>query len=75
MRIKKVTIEYDEATYVAEGDNARSWLAWMQEAEALMRSAHRPIWNAWNQIGANMLPNPSIPTGVVDGPIDPSPAE
>ncbi|MCJ7791216.1 MAG: hypothetical protein MUP49_02200 [Dehalococcoidia bacterium] len=65
MKIKKVSVEYDERTYIAEGDSAISWLAWMQEAEEHARKAHRWLWDNWTRIETN---DPG--TQVVDGPKD-----
>ena len=58
MKILKVTIEYDEATYIAEGPNAQSWREWMLGAEKRTREAGLPVWDNWSRIDGG-------PTGAV----------
>jgi len=66
MKIKRVTIEYDEATYIAEGEDAQSWRNWMLDMEERARKAHLLVWDAWTRIDSKE-PVSAIP----DGPTDP----
>ena len=62
MQIKKVTIEYDEATYVAEGNDARTWKTWMLEAEKVMRK-HGWVWNSWTKVDEKKIDLSVSPAG------------
>ena len=71
MEIKRVTVEYDEATYVAEGNDARTWRAWMLEAEEVMRrhAVDGRIWNSWTRVETSLGPTGASKT--MDGPAEP----
>lgn len=71
MQIKKVTVEYDEKTYVAEGMDAESWLGWMLQAESLMRSHSQWEWNSWTRIETHGEQVGHVPDGP-DGPVEPA---
>jgi len=51
MEIKRVTIEYDDGTtYIAEGEDAKTWKKWMLEAENILKKKGWWIWNNWTRI-------------------------
>ena len=66
MEILKVTIEYDTSTYVAEGEDAKSWRQWMLQVEEQARSRNQWVWNNWTQV----LEHPKE-KGVPTGPEEP----
>ena len=67
MRIERVTVEYDEATYIAEGQDALSWRQWILEAEDRARKSGLSIWDRWTRIDSKE-PVSTIP----DHPLDPT---
>jgi len=69
MKIQKVTIEYDEATYIAEGQDAQTWREWMLDAEQRARDAHLPVWSNWTSIEDK---TEQVTPGVPVGPNPPS---
>lgn len=61
MQIQKVTVEYDEATYIAEGKDAVSWREWMLQAEEYARKNSLWVWDSWTRIGERL--GPTAPAG------------
>ena len=56
MDILKVTIEYDTATYIAEGEDAKTWRQWMLQAEEQARARNLWVWNNWSQVLEHPVP-------------------
>jgi len=67
-QIKKVTIEYDKATYIAEGEDAVSWRKWMLQAEEQARQSGLWIWNNWTTIKSEQSDSSVLGR---DGPLEP----
>ncbi len=49
-KILKVTIEYEGATYIAEGKDAEKWQTWVAFCETLTKAhGHEQVFN-WTKI-------------------------
>lgn len=72
MNIKRVTLEYDNGTtYVAEGEDARTWRKWMQGAEDMLRKKGWPVWSSWTRVETANTGEQAKGQPVVDGPDEP----
>lgn len=49
-KILKVTIEYDNETYVAEGKDAESWSEYVGQLSGLAFAHGYKGWNQWTRI-------------------------
>jgi hypothetical protein len=49
-KIKKVTIEFENVTYIAEGKDVESWLDRVNALENLGHSYGMGEWKQWTQI-------------------------
>lgn len=49
-KIKKVTLEFENVTYIAEGKDAESWFNRVDSLESLGRSHGMGQWKQWTQI-------------------------
>ena len=49
-KIQKVTIDYDDVTYIAEGKDAESWEERVQAGETLLATHGGGGWKRWTRV-------------------------
>lgn len=49
-KIQKVTIEYENVTFIAEGEDAERWLQWIDKIEFLAAALGRSADIKWTDI-------------------------